>query len=344
MNHTEINTIKQLANYLRCDNSFLEDFLNGSITVLDSGNWQVTEFYNSKENKVSSSPVKILRFYIPKKNKMLGYRIVHKVLTDTLSNMLKGLNTNLSKLYNPPTCVHGFVTGRNIKTNAEAHLSKKYIISLDINSFFETITKEMVVNALIGLHFNQIIAEYIGRIVTIDGHLVQGYNTSPTVANMVYQKIDEELIQFCGQSISYTRYADDLYFSSNECPPDAIKIKSIIETHGFVLNPAKTKLMVRGENQYVTGLTVFDKKYPRLPKRIKRSLRLETYYINKFGPVSHACKQLGYDISDYTSSREIMQEINTYILSMNERLRGWIYFMNSIEPIVAQKLKKTIIK
>lgn len=101
MNHTEINSIKHLANYLRCDVTFLEDFLNGSIIVYDSRNWQETEFYNSIENNSSISPVRIKRFYIPKKNRKLGYRIVHKVNTDTLSNILKGLNTNLSQLYKP---------------------------------------------------------------------------------------------------------------------------------------------------------------------------------------------------------------------------------------------------
>ena len=344
MNHTEINSIKHLANYLRCDVTFLEDFLNGSIIVYDSRNWQETEFYNSIENNSSISPVRIKRFYIPKKNRKLGYRIVHKVNTDTLSNILKGLNTNLSQLYKPPPCVHGFVAGRNIKTNAEAHLSKKYVVSLDIYSFFESITKEMVINSLTDLHFNRVIAEYIGRIVTIDGHLIQGYNTSPTIANIVCKKMDAELSHFCGKSITYTRYADDLYFSLDDYPPDVSTINSIIEKHGFIINPTKTKLMVRGQKQYVTGLTVFDNLYPRLPKRIKRNLRLETYYIKKFELVSHACRHLGYDISDYESSQDIRLEVNFHSLSIRERLRGWIYFMNSIEPNVAEKLKDAIAK
>lgn len=78
MNHTEINSIKHLANYLRCDVTFLEDFLNGSIIVYDSRNWQETEFYNSIENNSSISPVRIKRFYIPKKTESLDIELYIK--------------------------------------------------------------------------------------------------------------------------------------------------------------------------------------------------------------------------------------------------------------------------
>ena len=76
--------------------------------------------------------------------------------------------------------------------------------------------------------------------------------------------------------------------------PNVLDLEKVVNKHGFELNPIKTKLMKRGSKQYVTGLSVFDSQFPRISKRIKRNLKLEIYYLNKFGFVSHTCKMLNY--------------------------------------------------
>jgi len=339
MQHTEIHNIKQLANFLRCDFEFLEAFLNGSIYVFDRQNHQKESFPVSATTNSISKSADIERFYIQKKNKRLGYRIVHKVVSDNLSNILKILCTELNKLYDPPSCVHGFVEDRNIKTNANLHLGKKYILSVDISLFFESITSNMVSASLCDLGFTRAISEYISQITTINGKLVQGYNTSPVIANIVAKKLDSELISYSHLSkIIYSRYADDLYFSSDETIPKSKEIGKIVENHNFILNPLKSKLMIRGRNQFVTGLSVFDRHYPRIPKRIKKNLRLEIYYIKKYGFISHSCKILNYSTLDYTSNFRIRTEVDKYIFTSHNRIMGWLYFINSIEPRVAKTL------
>ena len=68
----------------------------------------------------------------------------------------------------------------------------------------------------------------------------------------------------------FTRYADDITFSGDGNIPSKILIEEIFNKYEFKLNNKNTRYKKRGQGQYVTGLTVFDKEYPRLPQKIKK--------------------------------------------------------------------------
>lgn len=327
MNYKEIISNRQLANYLRCDISFLEKAINEDYLVFDANN----------QNTCSHNSIRIDRFHIKKKGKKSGYRVVHSVFTHQLSNSLKILNNYLNDIFVPADCVHGFVNGKSIKTNAFEHISKKIILSVDIENFFETITDKMVSDALQLIGFQKETAESISKITTLNGKLVQGFNTSPTLANIVVHQMDIKLMELSGKEISYTRYADDLYFSTNSVLPNQQDIEEIINYFGFKLNASKTKIMKRGQGQFVTGLTTFDNIQPRIPKRIKRNLRLEIYFIRKYGYIKHAKRRLknqGIKIENQGFQFEIDQEI----IETQHRLFGWIHYIHSIEPELGKKL------
>lgn len=338
MRHSELSTLKQLSNYLRCEEEYLTTFFNSYISVNDNKTRTISNINISIVPTSEEPIVKLMRLYIPKKNLLYGYRVVYKVHSDEFSNILKILNTYLSLLYIPNVAVHGFVTDRNIRTNAMNHLSKNYVLSIDIKDYFETITSSMIINSLCELGFKKNISEYLSKLMTIDDKLCQGYNTSPTIANIVSQNLDLDLLDYSGKDITYTRYADDLYFSSNKMNPNVLDLEKVVNKHGFELNPIKTKLMKRGSKQYVTGLSVFDSQFPRISKRIKRNLKLEIYYLNKFGFVSHTCKMLNYTNEEYNNSSLVQREVNNVINSIKHRIGGWLCFMHSIEPQATAKL------
>lgn len=82
--------------------------------------------------------------------------------------------------------------------------------------------------------------------------------------------MDKELSAICkDRNINYTRYADDLSFSSED-NIELDPLEEIITKYGFTLNTEKTRTYKRGRSQYVTGLTVADKTKPRIPRRIKK--------------------------------------------------------------------------
>ena len=95
--------------------------------------------------------------------------------------------------------------------------------------------------------------------------------------------------------------------------------------------------MFRGEKQYVTGLTVFDPEYPRVPKRFKRRIRLQLYYLVKFGADSYVFRELGLTEEDVRNDYEKMQLVSGRKVQLKYQVKGWVDYVNSIEPLLAEK-------
>ncbi len=332
MEHTEIIIIEDLANYLRCDLKFLEKAIQDEFFVRDT---KVSEEI-VKTISIPAISIAVTKYYIKKKGKKGGFRIVHQAWSHQLESSLKILNNNLNKIFIPFDFIHGFVKGKNIKTNANSHLAKKIILSVDIKNYFESISKEMIISNLVRIGFTKNASSWIASITTIEGFLVQGFCTSPTIANIVTHELDEKLKKLCGDDIEYTRYADDLYFSSQNVEIPLDKITKIIEDYGFELNDKKTKWMKRGHQQFVTGLTTFDSTTARISKKRKRNIRLEIYYLNKFGYKKHIKNKLiksGEKVKDPDFKYKVLNEID----ATRDKLYGWLHFIKAIEPEFSSK-------
>lgn len=326
-----INTLNDLANSLRIYPNILKKIINQNFNVIDT------------ENKKIENQINILKYEKKKKNGN-GKRVIYSVLSDDLKNLLKILNTKFSDDFIPHEHIHGFVKGRGIKTNANMHLTKKYLLSIDIQDFFTHITPDMVRNNLQKLYPNNGLISEIVSIITIDNHLPQGYNTSPIIANLILSKMDKELNSLCIGDIIYTRYADDLYFSSNTFLPELNDIEDIINKHNFKINQDKVKVMKRGQKQFVSGLTIFDNKYARIPKRKKRQLRLEVHKIFQHGwgnHASHLLKKGGVNLN-LISDEKREEEIHDKVDEIEIRIYGWISFLYSIEPKFAIQLSEKL--
>lgn len=332
MNISTINNLTQLANFLRCEEVFLTAYLQGDFKILDRG--------DSFKLPTSTGYTSIIeKLYLRKKNKRVkAYREVYSVRTDTLKNVLKGLSTFLKEFHISSVAVHGYVNGKNIRTNAERHLSKRYLLSVDLSNFFGSITTNMVSKALLSIGFSNFAVQHLSKLVTINNFLPPGYSTSPVISNIVVKAMDEDLLQLCGANCVYTRYADDLYFSSNIALPTLENISKIVGSYGFVLNPQKTKYMPRGVKQYVTGLTVFDNIKPRVTKKIKRNLRLELHYLLAYGLRGHVLHQMCKSIADYEVDDNLKSDVDAEVKSIDNRITGWLRFMYSVESAAAQKL------
>jgi retron-type reverse transcriptase len=336
MNHSSLKTIKNLSDYLRCDEQLLDSIVNNSSSIFD----RTTKLITVSENGTDKELLRIRKIFLKKKKDPQNFRIVYSIQSNFLKDLNKVLNTYLNDLYLPLPVVHSYLKGRNNKTNASLHLAKNVILSLDIKNFFDSISSKMIVETFKSLGYQDSISEALCKLTTIDGKLGQGFSTSPTLANIVVYDMDKKLVEYCEKlNIIYSRYADDLTFSSNANTIDSTEIELIINQFNFELNHKKTKLMFRGNKQFVTGLTVFDKISPRIPKRIKRNLRLEVYFITTRGYKAHALKRLNYSYSDYNDFKEIREEVQAFMSETSIRITGWINYINSIEPNFSEKLK-----
>ena len=178
-------------------------------------------------------------------------------------------------------------------------------------------------NALfLHLGFQEIPSDLLSRFTTINWTLPLGLQASPLIANLICKALDDELQTLAGQHrLLYTRYADDISLSGEKVVLVFADINEVVARHGFTLSSRKYRITKRGLAHFVTGLSISDS-IPRIPRRIKRSLRQELYYANKYGIKEHLRKR---------SSTSYQSDIN--------HISGLLSYIHSVEPELAARLK-----
>src|SRR5262245_52381812 len=133
---------------------------------------------------------------------------------ERLKFLQRKLADKLTELYRPRNPVHGFVAKRSVKTNALAHLHRRFVVNIDLKDFFPTISQKRVKGMLLSLGIDARVAEIIARICCNNGHLPQGAPSSPVLSNMICFRLDKNLMGLAKEArCIYTRYADDITLS-----------------------------------------------------------------------------------------------------------------------------------
>jgi RNA-directed DNA polymerase len=202
-----------------------------------------------------------------------------------------------------PEHAYGFVKGRSVRDGAEMHLAKKVVVKFDLVDFFPTVTFARVRGWLISLGYGYPVATTLAVLMTecerqrvkLGGqlfhvpvgqrHCVQGAPTSPAVCNAVARRLDNRLHGLAHKlGFSYSRYADDLSFSS-DCPEAVPRllhfVAKIVQDEGFRLNRDKTTVMRAGRAQRVTGVIVNE--VAGLSRKDRRKLRAELHQMKLNG-------------------------------------------------------------
>lgn len=66
------------------------------------------------------------------------------------------------------------------------------------------------------LTYTSDVAQALAQLCTHNGILPQGAPSSPALANIIFNPIDQQILNSIStKDITYTRYADDLIFSSS---------------------------------------------------------------------------------------------------------------------------------
>jgi hypothetical protein len=117
--------------------------------------------------------------------------------------------------------------------------------------------------------------------------LPQGAPTSPTITNIICDKLDHKLAGLAKRfGLNYSRYADDITFSSShnvyqEESDFRKELQRIITEDGFVINDKKTRLQKRGSRQEVTGVIVCEK--ANVTKKYVKEIRNLLYIWERYG-------------------------------------------------------------
>lgn len=176
------------------------------------------------------------------------------------------------------TLSHGFRPKHSIMTNAMQHRKHRYVFNIDLHDFFGTINFGRVWKYLEknrGFGLNSSIARTIAQIACHNKTLPQGSPCSPVISNLIAHIIDIKMVQIAARAkCHYSRYADDLTFSTNERDfPSLIATRIGNSTEwnvaptltrelgrcGFQINAAKTRMQFENRRQDVTGIIVNSK-------------------------------------------------------------------------------------
>lgn len=186
-------------------------------------------------------------------------------------------------------CAMAYRKGRGIKHNVLPHVSNRYLLKMDFRDFFPSI-KARDLTAHIQRHlarrFTPEECELIGRIAlwkpkgNSELILSIGGPSSPFISNSIIFDFDELVFEYCrGKDVTYTRYADDLAFSTNL--PNVL-----VEVEGFVssvckqldypdlsINREKTVFASKKHRRKLTGLILSNQERVSLGRDRKRIIR-----------------------------------------------------------------------
>lgn len=232
--------------------------------------------------------------------------------------------------------------GRSIVQCAKRHLGARWMIKMDLHDFFGTITEPRVYDIFRGLGYRNLVAFELARITTraegakhrswlaadsvipsyaVDtpGILPQGAPTSGQLANAVAGALDDELQGFSiKEGLAFTRYSDDLVFSSPDRfsrPRAASLVREISETiskERFVVHHQKTRVVPPGARKVILGLLV-DESIRLLPEH-RRRIELHLHGCETFGLANHA---------SHRGFKSVFSFVN--------HLEGWIAFALGVD-------------
>lgn len=178
--------------------------------------------------------------------------------------------------------IFGFVPKRNAVQNAKYHLGARHLLNVDIKDFFPSITLDQASNVFSDFGYDTDVSDTLAKICCRKGAVPQGAPTSPAIGNYVLGELDKKLTCMSNdRNIKYSRYADDLTFSSREWIDNEflMKVEALVNAQGFQLNSSKTRFSGLGNQMEVTGVVINEKIQPprKWRKRVRAKLnRLES--------------------------------------------------------------------
>jgi RNA-directed DNA polymerase len=206
-------------------------------------------------------------FEIHKKNG--GVRNINaplEELKDIQRKLAEALYKQMKKRKKKNNISHAFEKNKSIITNAKIHRNKRLVLNIDLENFFESIHFGRVRgffiknnNFLLPIE----VATVIAQISCYEGKLPQGAPSSPIISNLICEILDHRLLKLAKKyKLDYTRFADDLTFSTNDKNFLGLQsefyeeISKELIRAGFKINEKKKRLQLRDSRQVVTGLVV----------------------------------------------------------------------------------------
>jgi RNA-directed DNA polymerase len=321
---------------------------------------QLNYHYSPKANRK-----RYIQFSVKKKS---GKERIISAPNKGLKEIQKCLNLIFQIVHEPNSAANGFVPGKSIVDNALIHAGCLFVYNIDLKDFFPSIDQARVWGRLKKPPFNlnedkgrldlaKIIAslcchemeverkDATGQFVKVTKSVLpQGAPTSPTLSNIISERLDIRLNGAAKRfGLKYSRYADDISFSSQhnvfQKNSDFLKeINRIISEQNFDIQEKKTRLQKQGYRQEVTGLTVNVK--PNVNKRYVSELRMWIYYWEQYGYEKASSFFMPRYIADKGHVKKVTPSFENVLAGKLEYLKMVKGEKNSLYLGLAERLKK----
>ena len=275
---------------------------------------------------IRRSPHTYKTYVIPKKSK--GFRKISQPAKET-KFIQHWIIDNIFNMLPIHDCATAYNIGASIKKNASIHQNNEYIVKFDFKNFFPSIKEKDLINHLskhiMSLNCDDDDIKYICRISCIkrDGDnelcLSIGAPSSPVLSNSVMFEFDQRVFEWCNEKkVIYTRYADDLTFSTN--------VKNISSEIELMLELVLSEI-------YYPKLSLNKDKTIHLSK--KNCRRITGLIINNDGALS-----LGRERKRRISVLVHKFTLNCLLSEDVLKLRGLLAFAKDIEPMFFLKMEE----
>lgn len=309
-------------------------------------------------------------FIIPKKSG--GERHINAP-TDELKSIQQKLATALWEYQKNiwteknvhPNISHAFEKEKSILTNAKIHRNKRFILNIDLENYFDSFHFGRVrgffqKNSNFNLPIE--VATIIAQLTCYNKCLPQGSPSSPIITNLICQALDIKILKIAKKyKMDYTRYADDMTFSTNnkhfltDYPAFVLELSEQIVFSGFKINDKKTRLIYRDSRQEVTGLIVnkkisIDRRYYKSTRAMAN--RLYCTGALKIDGIEASINQLEGRFSFINQIERYNNEIDNnshsfrHLCSREEQYRKFIfykYFIANNTPIIVTEGKTDVV-
>lgn len=273
--------------------------------------------------KLANSASHLYKEYpIPKKSG--GTRIIHHPARE-----LKLLQRWLLRYVLPKLPIHdaasAYRKGQSIRINAQHHVANNYLLRVDFEDFFHCLRGADVERALTTNRnafgetpLSDYDIELVKDIVCRFDRLTIGAPTSPYLSNAIMFDFDSTWsTRVAAMNVRYSRYADDLYFSTDE-PRTLSNVLTelrqyLVQSHipALTINDRKTAFSSRKYRKLAAGLVLTPDRRVSIGRNKKRALKALVL-------------KLKY--------RDLNPEEVVH-------LRGWIAFVRGVEPEFVKRLE-----
>lgn len=258
------------------------------------------------------------------KKRTKGYRTIDHPARE-LKLLQHWMVDNLFSALPVHNAVYSYRAGRNIQGNANIHRKNNFLLRVDFADFFPSIRAVDIVKLLqkhqdvLPFRLSRRDTVLVTSIVCKDGHLTIGAPSSPIISNAILFEFDDHIASVCkSYSVKYSRYADDLYFSTSK--------RYVLEK---VLEEVKR--------------AISDMQYPRLRINNQKSVFTSRKRQRKVAGVTLTSEnKLSIGRQRKRAIKSMVHEFKVGTLARDKAsyLRGLLAFVQSIEPSFMAALEK----